>query len=183
MLDRTVPSSRGPAAHFAAALVAAAAVVLLPLGWPWGAAEPGLESWWPATLAAMAAALAYAMITAMLHGRLFRHRDYRASAVEPWIDALLALECAALLWRGADSRLLLAGLALAPPVLAATSVVSLAVLIFDLRRRSLEGVPTTMAFSWRLLAAIALIGAIAWLESHALPSAAAWVFPLADASG
>jgi hypothetical protein len=163
-----------PAAHLAAAVVAAAAIVLLPMGWPWEGAAPGLAAWWPAMLAVMASAVAYAIITTMLHAHLLRHPDWRPSIVEPLVDLAILLESAALLARGAESRVLLAGLSFVPPVLAVLSAVSLVVVLIARRREAPAPIapppPLTVAFSWRLLAAIALIAAVAWLEAHGLPT-------------
>jgi hypothetical protein len=166
----TAPTQRRQAVHVAAALVAGGAIVLLPLAWPWTGLDAGLATWWPAAAAVIASALAYATITAILHFRLARYSHLATNPLELAADAALLIESCAILWRGAESRLLLAGLVLVPPVLIALSGASLLVLLSDRRRKGspAESTPRAVAFYWRVLAAIALVAAVAWLESFAV---------------
>lgn len=170
------PRSPRPAAHLAAAIIAAAAAIALLSSWPRGRPDPGLDTWWPAVIAVVATAAAYAVITSILHFRLFQSVQVRASNVETWVDAAILLECGSILWRGAASRVLLADLPLTPPLLAVVAAASLLLLVIDRRAGSsaADASPKSrhtplLDFSWRLLAAIALVAAVAWLESHALP--------------
>lgn len=164
----------------AAAIIAAAAAIALAASWPRGRPDPGLETWWPAVMAVVATSAAYSAITAILHFRLFQSVHIRASNVEPWLDLAILLECGSILWRSAASRVLLAGLPIAPPLLAIVAAASLLLLLIDRRTGSATadespGKPAKtrhaplLDFSWRLLAAIALVAAVAWLESHSLP--------------
>jgi hypothetical protein len=131
-------------------------------------------------MAVVATAATYAAITAILHFRLFQSVRIRASNVEPWLDAAILLECGSIFWRGAASRVLLAGLPIVPPLLAIVAAASLVLLLLDRRTGGAKGGETAansgkdlnaplLDFSWRMLAAIALVAAVAWLESHALP--------------
>jgi hypothetical protein len=167
-------------AHLGAAIVALAAALAVQVAWPTIAARSPAASWWPLDAAAIAAATAYLMATAWLHWGAAR---WEASDLQPRLwrlgrglaaDVAVGLLALVVLIRGQESGTIQAGLSLLPPLLIATTAISLAVSLLalqgGLRRLKTETTPAADRQSRteliRALVAVGLLLAIVALERY-----------------
>jgi hypothetical protein len=163
------------------ALLAAAAVQF---NWATATSAWGTADWWPWVAAVLVTATAWLLAAAWLHWRLAHSPNedpierLTRLGMNGVSDLLVALLAAVSLFRGPESRVLLAGLSLVPPALmavAAASIVALAIGMLEAWRRRDSAASGSDSLPrardrWRTAVVVALFVSIGMLSTQPLPA-------------
>lgn len=169
--------------HFVTAAIAAAAAAIVQVNWTTAMTARGTEGWRLFVVAVLLTATAWLGSSAWLHWRLAQSLDedpierLTRLAMNGFSDLLVMILAGVSLYRGPDSRVLLAGLSLVPPCLMAVAAASIVVLALAgiaawQRRHAAEDrgdMPPRARDRWRTAIVVALFIAFGLLSSRPLP--------------
>ena len=170
-------------AHISIVLLATLAAAAMQTAWPSALSAVGTAAWWPYVMAVLIATTAWLLSAAWLHWRLAhwqaddpmqRLMRLLMNAVS---DLLVGVIAAVTLFKGPESRMLLAGLSIVPPALMAVSAAAIAVLMLAMWRTLPEvrqGAPASKTppkarDRWRTVIVLALFVSLGLLSAQPLP--------------
>jgi hypothetical protein len=180
----TSPPGRPPfVAHISLMLLAALSAVAVQTAWPSALKAAGTIGWWPYVVAVLVATTAWLFSAGWLHWRLAhwqaddplqRLMRLLMNAVS---DFLVWAIAAMTLFKGPESRMLLAGLWIVPPTLMAVAAASIVVLSLAMIRiwpevrqgRAAGKAPPKARDRWRTVIVLALFVSLGMLSAQPLP--------------